>query len=263
MSLRKRGGTWWIDVIAPNGERIRRTAGTANKALAQEFHDRTKAELWRITKLGEKPRRTWNEAVVRWLKEQSHKATIDTDKMHLRWLDEHLGGKHLDFISRGLIDHITEVRLAEGVANATVNRLLEVLRAILRKCVNQWEWLDRAPQVRMLKESSRRVRFLTRDEARKLLAVADSFGGYGGILAHDWTTASECHRLAVDAGGFGAATGMDSPGPSESAESNRSAAQRRSRGDYLSAGREAHDARVLLSWETRASSQYEGLVPSA
>ena len=58
-----------------NGERIRRTAGTANKALAYEFHDRLKAEPWRIAHLGEKPRRTWNEAGVRWLKEQSHKAT--------------------------------------------------------------------------------------------------------------------------------------------------------------------------------------------
>ena len=51
MSLRKRGGIWWIDVAAPNGERIRRTTGTANKALALEFHDRIKAELWRIDKL--------------------------------------------------------------------------------------------------------------------------------------------------------------------------------------------------------------------
>ena len=79
MSLRKRGGSWWVDVVAPNGERIRRTAGTANKALAQEFHDQLKSELWRIAKLGEKPRRTWNEAVVRWLKEQSHKATAKED----------------------------------------------------------------------------------------------------------------------------------------------------------------------------------------
>ena len=77
MSLRKRGGIWWVDVVAPNGERIRQSAGTANKALAQEFHDR-QSELWRIIKLGEKPRRTWNDAVVRWLKEQSHKAMIDT-----------------------------------------------------------------------------------------------------------------------------------------------------------------------------------------
>src|SRR5690242_7103458 len=75
MSLRKRGGIWWVDVVTPNGERIRRTAGTANKALAQQFHDRLKADLWRLAKLGERPRKTWNDAVVRWLKEQSHKAT--------------------------------------------------------------------------------------------------------------------------------------------------------------------------------------------
>ena len=47
---------------------------------------------------------------------------------------------------------------------------MEVLRAILRKCVNEWEWLDRAPQVRMLKEPTRRIRFLTREEAQRLLA---------------------------------------------------------------------------------------------
>src|SRR6185295_16728143 len=74
MSLRKRGGIWWVDVVAPNGERIRRTAGTANKALAQEYHDRLKADLWRLSKLGERPRKTWNDAVVRWLKEHAHKA---------------------------------------------------------------------------------------------------------------------------------------------------------------------------------------------
>ena len=39
-----------------------------------------------------------------------------------------------------------------------------------RKCVNEWEWLDRAPQVRMLKEPTRRVRFLSREEAQRLLA---------------------------------------------------------------------------------------------
>ena len=68
------------------------------------------------------------------------------------------------------IDRITDARIAEGVSNATVNRTLEVLRAILRKCVNEWEWLDKAPQVRMLKEPTRRIRFLTREEAQRLLS---------------------------------------------------------------------------------------------
>lgn len=170
MSLRKRGGIWWIDVVSPIGERIRRSTGTADKSLAQEFHDKLKAELWRVAKLGERPRRKWDEAVVRWLKESSHKATLGKDKEHLRWMHPFLGGRHLDEISRGTVDRITEARVAEGVSNATVNRTLEVLRAILRKCVNEWEWLDRSPRVRMLKEPTRRVRFLTHEEARRLLA---------------------------------------------------------------------------------------------
>jgi integrase len=171
MSLRKRGGVWWIDVVAPNGERVRRTAGTANKALAQEFHDRLKSELWRIAHLGERPQRVWNEAVVRWLKEKSHKATAKEDVTKLRWLDQFLGGKELQTITLPLVDRIRDAKLAEGHSNATVNRTLELLRAILRKCVDEWEWLERAPKVRMLKEPTRRIRFITRDEAQRLLAV--------------------------------------------------------------------------------------------
>jgi len=169
MSLRKRGGIWWVDVVAPNGERIRRTTETANKGQAQEFHDRLKSELWRIGKLGEKPRRTWNEAVVRWLKEKSHKATVKGDVNLLRWLDPFLGGKDLATITRATIDKITDEKLARGCSNATVNRTLGLVRAILRKCVNEWEWLERAPQIRMLREPTRRIRFLAHEEARRLL----------------------------------------------------------------------------------------------
>src|SRR5665213_1112939 len=169
MSLRKRGGLWWVDVVAPNGERVRQSTGTASKALAQEFHDRYKSELWRIAKLGEKPRRTWNDAVVRWLKEKSHKATIKGDVNLLRWLDPFLGGKDLATITRATLDHVTDEKLARGCSNATVNRTMALVRAILRICVNEWEWLDRVPQVRMLRVPTRRIRFLTHDEARRLL----------------------------------------------------------------------------------------------
>ena len=99
--------------------------------------------------------------MVRWLKEQSHKATIETDNIHLRWLDAFLNGRQLDTISRSMIDRITDAKKAEGVTNATVNRVLEILRAILRRCVNEWEWLDKAPSIRMLKEPTRRIRYLT------------------------------------------------------------------------------------------------------
>ena len=99
MSLRKRkrSSVWWIDLVAPDGRRIRQSTGTEQKALAQELHDKLKAELWRVSKLGERPSRTWNEAVVRWLNESGHKATLEMDKAHLRWVDPYLGGKTAGF----------------------------------------------------------------------------------------------------------------------------------------------------------------------
>src|SRR5258708_4355090 len=104
------------------------------------------------------------------MKERSHKATIDTDRMHLRWADRFLGGKLLDQIDRNVVDRLTDARLSEDVSNATVNRMLEVVRAILRKCRDDWEWADRIPKVRLLPEPTRRIRWLTREEADGLLA---------------------------------------------------------------------------------------------
>jgi integrase len=169
MSLRRVGRVWWIDFYTRDGKRIRQSAQTENKSLAQELHDKLKAEAWRIGTLGEKTRRTWEEAVVRWLKEQDQKATIEMDRIHLRWADKLLRRKKLDEIRRDTLDKLSEVRKAQGVSNATVNRMLEVVRAILRRAANEWEWLDKAPQVRMLAEPKRRIRFLARDEAARLI----------------------------------------------------------------------------------------------
>ena len=116
MSLRKRGSQWWIDFVTPNGERIRRTTGTANKAEAQEFHDKLKSEAWRQQRLGTRPRRSWNDAAVRWLKEQQHKATHEADKAKLRWMDQYLRGRPLDTIDRALIDRIIEAKLMGAAA---------------------------------------------------------------------------------------------------------------------------------------------------
>jgi integrase len=169
MSLRKRGSVWWIDFATPSGERVRRSAKTGNKVQAQELHDKLKGEVWRLQKLGDRPRRIWQDAVVRWLREQAHKASIEDDKDKLRWLERYLANRELETINRGLIDAITEAKRAERCSNATVNRTLALVRAILRKCVRDWEWLDRAAAVRLLKEPSRRIRFLNRHQARILL----------------------------------------------------------------------------------------------
>ncbi len=54
-------------------------------------------------------------------------------------------------------------------ANATVNRMLALLRSILRMAAIEWDWLLSVPPVRLLREPVRRVRFLSPIQASRLL----------------------------------------------------------------------------------------------
>ena len=171
MSLikRKKSSVWWIDFVAPNGERIRQSTETADRKEAAELHDKLKSEVWRVQRLGDRPKRIWQDAVVRWLREQAHKASLRDDKRMLRWLHRFLADRQLESINWTLVEAIIESKQAEGCSNATVNRHLALLRAILRRCVRDWEWLDRAPTIRLLKEPTRRIRFLSQTQALILL----------------------------------------------------------------------------------------------
>lgn len=168
MSLYKRGNTWWVRFTNPSGERIQRSAGTSEKQKAQEYHDRLKAELWRVHQLGERPRRTWQEAVVRWLKDTEHKADRKKDIAKFRWLDSYLSKYYLDDINRDVIDHIKFTKRDES-SPSTANRYLALIRAVLNMAKDEWEWIDKVPKVRMYPEPKKRVRYLTHKEAARLL----------------------------------------------------------------------------------------------
>jgi len=168
MSLIKRGSTWWISFTTPRGERIRRSAQTENKSQAQEFHDKLKAECWSVQKVGNRPKYTWDEAGVKWLSEMSHKKTHLEDVRKLAWLQQFFRGRVLSEISRDDISAIGEVKKNES-SGSTANRYLALIRSILRRACFEWEWIARAPKVRMYKEVKRRVRWITPEQVKVLL----------------------------------------------------------------------------------------------
>lgn len=169
MSLKKRGNTWYIDFVAPSGERVRCSAGTSDKIQAQELHDKLKAESWRVDKLGEKPRRTWDDAAYKWLTETDYKRTHKQDVSQVRWLQQHFRGKYLDELTRDVIAKVGELKKRK-TSPATANRLLALIRSILRRAALDWEWIDRAPVIRLYREPKRRVRYLTPPQAQKLIS---------------------------------------------------------------------------------------------
>ncbi len=169
MSLykRKNSSYWWLKVTI-SGRTIQRSTGTSDKIKAQEYHDTLKAQLWQQERLGVKPIRSWREAVVRWLIETSDKATHLEDKRKLAWMHQYLGDLMLDDITQDVIDKIRSVKLNE-VSKATTNRYLALIRSILIRSQDEWEWMDKVPKIRLFKESNSRERSLTTDQFQALM----------------------------------------------------------------------------------------------
>ncbi|KTD22894.1 Prophage dlp12 integrase [Legionella lansingensis] len=61
------------------------------------------------------------------------------------------------------------MRLPLSLKPSSVNRTLELIRAILNRAYKQWKWLDSVPAIRMRKFENKRLRWLTRAEAQQLL----------------------------------------------------------------------------------------------
>jgi integrase len=169
MSLYKRGEVWWVRFTAPNGRCIRKSTGSVNKEAAREYHDQLKAELWRVKKLGERPEYRWHDAVVKWLKEKDHKASLEKDKEIFRWLDPYLRNRKLTEIKRELLDEIAEAKALQS-SRQTANRYLGQLRAVLRRAAYEWDWVDKVHKVPMYPGKVKRVRWLKRDEVDRLLS---------------------------------------------------------------------------------------------
>lgn len=168
MALYKREGIWWVD-IRHQGKRVRKSSGTEVKQDALHFHDQLKHELWAQKKIKSIPTKTWMDAVVRWLEESTHKRSLETDKYHLAWLDQYLRTKKLSDIDRDLIESIAKKKETMNVSLTTVNRILELIRAILNRAHKEWGWLEIPPGIRMRKVENRRIRWLTKQEANRLL----------------------------------------------------------------------------------------------
>jgi integrase len=158
-----------IDFTTPSGERFRRSADTSSKAQAQEFHDQPKIESWRVSKLGDRPKYTWDDAGYKWLQETAYKRPHHGDMLKLAWLQQFLRGRVLAEITGDEIAAIGECKKA-AASGPTANRFLALIRAILRRACYEWEWIDRVPKVKMYKESKRRLRWITPEQGKTLLA---------------------------------------------------------------------------------------------
>ena len=168
MSLYRRRNTphYWVRFQIA-GREVRLSAGTADRRQAEEFETLARSNAWRQAKLGERPNYPWSDACKRWLTETT-KSTKRKDEAILTWFNEHLKDADVQGITREVIDQLRELK-AEETSPATADRHMALLRAILRKCVHDWQVLVAAPRVPMYRPRAAEPRFLTRKEFQTLL----------------------------------------------------------------------------------------------
>src|SRR5262245_9080116 len=162
---------WWIDVVLPSGRRVCLSSRTEDRAEAEALLARLKVDSFREAAFGIKPRRTWQEAVVRYLEVKASLRSIRDVRRICRRLDPYLGKKLLTQITGDVVWHVCQRELERGNKPATVNRYLAVVRGILRLARDEWQWIDNYPKIRMLSGEVARDRWLTLEEAERLIAA--------------------------------------------------------------------------------------------
>ena len=126
--------------------------------------------------------KTWADASKKWLEETCDKKDHKNDVSKLRWIGAFWNEVSLSEIDREAIQALVKKKKGK-VKPATVNRYLALIRAILRCSCDEWQWLDRVPRIRMLKELSRRIRWLTSDQAKRLLDELPEHQRHAAIFA--------------------------------------------------------------------------------
>lgn len=168
MSLYRRAGTtnWWCEFVL-DGQRFRLSTGTANRSQAQEFETLARNRAYNRLRLGHRPAVSWQSVATRWLTE-SRKRTLDKDRAIIAWFSRQFDATTtLNQITPEVIGELRALK-AEETSEATADRYMALLNAILRRCANEWALIDKAPKVPMYRPEAKEPRWITHEQFRRL-----------------------------------------------------------------------------------------------
>ena len=130
-----------------------------------------KADSRSDSRFGVRPKRSWQEAVVRHVEVKARLRSMRDVRRICRMLHPYLGNKLLTQIDSDMIWSISQRELKRGNKPATVNRYLATIRGILRMARDEWQWIDNFPKVRLLAGEVEHDRWLSQEEAGRLISV--------------------------------------------------------------------------------------------
>lgn len=171
--LVKRGDCWHIDKQI-SGKRVCESTGTSDLEEAERFLARRMEQIRQATVYGVRPKRSFREAATKYLNE-SQKARLRDDALHLRLLDPYIGDLPLESVHMGTLQSFIDDRRNQGVKNRTINYALQTVRHLLNMAATEWldeyglTWLKSAPKIKLLQQRDARAPYpMSWDEQTKL-----------------------------------------------------------------------------------------------
>ena len=175
MSIRKLpSGRYQVRVRLGNGERAEPVlpAGATYRD-AVELRTRLQARKIEVAK-GLKPSRMIAEAIAKWEPEARALKSWDRDlRYRLDVIRERSAGKTLDDIPE-VAEELKRDGLKAGLAPATINRHLAILRRLANLASNRWEWTDKpiGKRVHLLPGERQRDALLSPEHVLQLASEA-------------------------------------------------------------------------------------------
>lgn len=170
--LYKRGKFWHISKTI-YGVKVCESTREENLDRAEEYLRKKMEEAKAARVYGVRPKRTFNDAVRKYI-DESTKASLEDDLLHLRHLKPYMGHLYLEQIHMGSLQQFILDRKTQGVKNRTVNFGIKMVRQILNLAAGEWvddngyPWLHAAPKIKLMSESDSRKPYpLTWEEQRK------------------------------------------------------------------------------------------------
>ena len=173
MAVFKKGNQWYIDYYV-EGRRRREKIGPSKK-LAETVLAKRKVEIaeGRFLDIWKQPKVRFEDFAAEYLEfSKNNKRSWTRDRVSIKNLRVAFGGKCLSDIAPLMVEHYKAKRKSE-VAPASVNRELACLKHMFTKAI-EWGMATESPakKVKLLRENNTRLRYLTPEEAKRLIGAA-------------------------------------------------------------------------------------------